>query len=81
MTSYVVEAYTPATADLEPIEAAARQAAAEMSASGMPVRYIRSIFVPLDEVCFFLLEGPSAEAVDQVAGRAGIVAQRILEAG
>ena len=81
MTSYVVEAYTPATADLEPIETAARQAAAEMSANGMPVRYVRSIFVPLDEVCFHLLEGPSAEAVDAVAGRAGIVPQRILQAG
>jgi uncharacterized protein DUF4242 len=81
MTSYVVEAYTPATADLEPIETAARQAAAEMSAGGTPVRYVRSIFVPLDEICFHLLEGPSAETVDEVAGRAGIVPQRILEAG
>jgi Protein of unknown function (DUF4242) len=81
MTSYVVEAYTPATADLEPIEIAARQAAAAMRASGTPIRYVRSIFVPLDEVCFYLLEGPSPEAVNQVAARAGIVPQRILETG
>jgi hypothetical protein len=81
MTSYVVEAYTPASADLEPIETAARKAAAEMWARGTPVRYVRSIFVPLDEVCFHLLEGPSAEAVNQVAARAGIVPQRILATG
>jgi Protein of unknown function (DUF4242) len=79
MTSYVIEVYTPATAELEPIERAARRAAAEMSANGTPVRYLRSIFVPLDEICFHLLDGPSAEAVQEVAGRAGIVPQRILE--
>jgi Protein of unknown function (DUF4242) len=80
MTSYVIEVYTPATADLEPIERAARQAAAETSASATPVRYVRSIFVPLDEICFHLLDGPSAEAINEVVGRAGIVPQRILEA-
>jgi len=80
MTSYVVEAYTPATADLKPIETAARQAAAAMTARGTPVRYLQSIFVPLDEICFHLLEGPSTDAVHEVAGRAGIVPQRILEA-
>jgi hypothetical protein len=80
MTSYLLEAYTPATAALEPIETAARRAAAAITASGTPVRYVRSIFVPLDEICFHLLEAPSAEAVHEVAGRAGIVAQRILEA-
>ena len=79
MTSYVIEVYTPATADLEPIERAARRAAAEMSASGTPVRYVRSIFVPVDEICFHLLDGPSPQAVREVAGRAGIVPQRILE--
>jgi len=80
MRSYVVEVYTPATADPEPIETAARHAAADMSASGTPVRYVRSIFVPLDEICFHLLDGPSADAVHEVTARAGIVPQRILEA-
>jgi Protein of unknown function (DUF4242) len=80
MTSYLLEVYTPATAALEPIETAARRAAAAITASGTSVRYVRSIFVPLDEICFHLLEAPSAEAVHEVAGRAGIVAQRILEA-
>ena len=80
MTSYLLEVYTPATAALEPIETAARRAAAAMSASGTPVRYVRSIFVPLDEICFHLLEAPSAEAVHEITARAGIVAQRIVEA-
>jgi hypothetical protein len=80
MTNFLVEAYTPGTADLDAIEAAARLAAAELSAAGTPVRYERAIFVREDELCFHLLDAPSPETVRDVVGRAGIVAQRVVEA-
>jgi hypothetical protein len=80
MTRFLVEAYTPATADLERIESAARLAATELSAAGVPVRYQRAIFVPRDELCFHLLDGPSPEAVHEAVARAGIVPQRVVEA-
>lgn len=80
MSSYLLEAYTPASALLEEIEARLRSAAAELSESGTPVRYLRSIRVPEDETCFHLLDGPSSEAVAETARRAGISAPRITEA-
>jgi hypothetical protein len=80
MSSYLLEAYTPASALLEEIEARVRSAAAELSESGTPVRYVRSIFVPQDETCFHLLDGPSREAVAETARRAGISTPRITTA-
>jgi hypothetical protein len=44
------------------------------------VRYQRAIFVPRDELCFHLLDGPSPEAVHEAVARAGIVPQRVVEA-
>jgi hypothetical protein len=80
MSSYLLEAYTPASALLEEVEARMRMAAAELSESGTPVRYVRSIFVPDDETCFHLLDGPSHEAVAEAAKRAGISTARITKA-
>ena len=74
MTSFLVESYEPLSAAIAAIEARARSAA-----RGTPVRYRRAIFVPADEVCFHLVDGPSADAVGDVVRRAGISAQRILE--
>ena len=80
MSSYLLEAYTPASALLDEIEARVRNAAAEVSESGAPVRYVRSIFVPADETCFHLLDGPSSEAIAETAKRAGISTPRITKA-
>jgi hypothetical protein len=80
MSSYLLEAYTPASALLEDVEARVRSAAAEFSASGTPVRYVRSIFVPEDETCFHVLDGPSSEAVAETANRAGISTPHITKA-
>ena len=74
MTSFLVETYEPERAMVAAIEARARSAA-----HGTAVRYRRAIFVPADEVCFHLLDGPSADAVGDVVQRAGISPQRILE--
>ena len=45
----------------------ARRAAAELRAAGVPVRFHRSVYVPEDDACFFLFEGPSAADVARAA--------------
>jgi hypothetical protein len=80
MSSYLLETYTPAATLLQELEARVRSAAAELSESGTPVRYVRSIFVPEDETCFHLLDGPSRDAVAETAKRAGISTLRITKA-
>ena len=42
----------------------------------MPVRYVRAIFVPEDETCFFLYEAGSVDAVRKAARRAGLGCER-----
>jgi len=58
----------------------ARLAAEELTRAGTPVRYLRSIFVPEDETCFFLYEATSAKDVAAAAHRAGLRFERIAEA-
>jgi hypothetical protein len=74
MKSFLVESYTPRSAVIDEIEARARRAA-----GGTAVHYVRSIFVPADEICFHLLDGPAAGDVGDVIRAAGIQAQRIVE--
>ena len=56
MAEYVVELYIAR----EPVAALklgaerARRAAEELIREGTPVRFLRSIFLPADETCFFL---------------------------
>jgi len=57
-----------------------RRAAEELTREGTPVRFVRSIFVPEDETCFFLCEAVSAEAVREAARRAALSFERVTEA-
>lgn len=41
-----------------------------MRREGEHVRFLRSVFVPEDDACFFLYEGASAQAVRDAATRA-----------
>jgi hypothetical protein len=43
------------------------------------VRYLGSLLMPGDEVVFCFFQGPSAPSVQQVAERAGVPFERILE--
>jgi hypothetical protein len=56
-----------------------RLSAEEISSAGTPVRYLRSIFVPEDETCFFLCEAESIDAVREVVQRAGLKFERVVE--
>jgi hypothetical protein len=75
LNRYLVELGRPAEGwvSLTPTAADARAAAAELRAGGVPVRFLRSVFVPEDDAFFFLFEGPSAEAVRRAAERSAVV--------
>jgi hypothetical protein len=60
--------------------ARARAAAKAVSRGGMPIRYVRSIFVPEDETCFHVFESSSREAVVAATERAAFAFARIAEA-
>jgi hypothetical protein len=55
----------------------ARAAAGRLKAEGIPVRFRRSIFVPEEDSCFFLYEGPSVEAVREAARRAALTIEDV----
>jgi hypothetical protein len=82
MAEYLVELYV-SREDSAAVESSARRAgvaAEELTAKGVPVRYVRAIFVPEDETCFFLYEAASVEAVRRAARRAGLKSERITKA-
>ena len=82
MPKYMVERHLPGiTPDqLQAAAARAKSTTAEMSAQGTPVRYLRSTFVPGEDKCFCLFDGPSADAVKQANEKADIPFERIVEA-
>ena len=79
MAKYLVELYSPAAGSGELPSAAAQARWAETARAKNKVRYLRSIFVPGDELCFLLYEGPSAEAVAEAAQAAAITFDRIVQ--
>jgi hypothetical protein len=82
VAEFLVELYV-SRADAVAVERAAartRLAAEQLTQEGMPVRYLRSIFVPEDETCFFLFEAASAEQVREAARRAYLSFERLAEA-
>ena len=54
-----------------------RGGARRWTRSGQAIRYVRSIFIPDDEVCLLLFEAGSAEIVGEAARRAGLDPERI----
>ena len=79
---YTVELRLPRTGweDLQEATARARQATEQMRREGEHVRFLRSIFVPEDDACFFLYEGSSAQSVKAAATRAELGVRRVDEA-
>ena len=80
MTTFLVEAYTPATIEIAELEARARRAADNLAKTGTEVHYVRAIYVPEDEICLHLLEAPTVEAAHDLIRQAGISADRIAKA-
>ena len=82
MAEFLVELYVAReeAAVLELQAERAQRAAEELTDEGTPVRFLRSIFVPEDETCFFLYEAVSVAAVRDAVGRAGLLCERVVEA-
>ena len=78
----MVERHLPGftEAQLPAAAAAAKSSSAEMTQEGTPIRYLRSTFVPGEDKCYCLFEGPSQEAVTEAQERAGLPYERIHEA-
>jgi hypothetical protein len=57
----------------------ARLASAELTREGTPVRFLRAIFVPEDETCFYLFEAGTAAAVREAARRAELEFEHVAE--
>jgi hypothetical protein len=79
MATFILETYLSRSAEGEPDRTIARTMAAvvELEASGEVIRYLRSIYVPDDEICLLLFEAGSADAVSLAAARAGLDPDRI----
>jgi hypothetical protein len=74
MPEFLVELYVPQTdgGAVESKARSARLAALELTREGRSVQYVRSIFVPEDETCFFLYEAATAGDVEEAARRASL---------
>ena len=79
MAEFLVEFYV-SRADPEAVDRGtgrARSSAETLTSEGIPVRFLRSIFVPEDETCFLLYEAGSADDVREAARRADLQFERI----
>jgi hypothetical protein len=82
VAEYLVEVYVARGDGTAPDLGAERvqRAAEELTREGTPVEFLRAIFVPEDETCFYLYDADSADAVREAAGRAFLRFERIAEA-
>ena len=80
MPSYLVEVYLPHSGADAALAAGrrARAAAVELTREGVPVRYVRTTFLPEDETCFHLFEAVSADAVEELSRRAELGRVRVV---
>ncbi len=81
MPKYMVERYLPGITNDQLTAAAgrAKEVTARMTEEGTPVRYLRSTYVPGEDKCYCLFDGPSEEAVRQANERAEIPLERVVE--
>jgi hypothetical protein len=80
MPSYLVETYL---ARLQAGERAARERRARSAVEELTrssVRFKLSIYVPEDEICFFVFDAPSGREAALAAQRAGLEPIRVVEA-
>ena len=74
MATFVIESYMSrtGTGELDAAAARLRAAIADMPESAGRVGYLRSMFVPDDEICFHVIEAPSQDVAVDAARRAGL---------
>jgi hypothetical protein len=79
--SYLVETYLARGRAGERVacERRARSAAEELAKGTSHVRFERSIYVPEDEICFFVFDAPSGRDAALAAERAELDSIRVVE--
>ncbi len=79
MPSYLVEVYLPQSRAHEARDCGrrARTAAEQLAREGVPIRYVRTTYLPDDETCFHLFGAPTAAAVEEACRRATLGRVRI----
>ena len=82
MPSYLVETYLARgrVPDRAALERRAASAAEELTEGTSRVRFERSIYVPEDEICFFVFDAPAARDAALAAERAQLDPIRVVEA-
>jgi hypothetical protein len=80
--SYLVETYLARgdAGERAARELRARQVTKELARKRSRVRFERSIYVPEDEICFFVFDAPTSRDAALTAQRAGLDPIRIVEA-
>jgi hypothetical protein len=79
--SYLVETYLARgrAGERAARERRARSAAEELTDGRTRVRFDRSIYVPEDEICFFVFDAPSGRDAALIAERAELDSIRVVE--
>jgi uncharacterized protein DUF4242 len=82
MTEYLMERYQTRTDPKGVRDAAIRalHAVEELRREHVPIRLLRSLYVPDEETCFYLYEAEAVEQVQEAARRAALPFERIVEA-
>ena len=81
MPSYLVETYLARgrAGERAARERRARSVAEELTKGTSRVRFERSIYVPEDEICFFVFDAPSSRDAVLAAERAELDSIRVVE--
>jgi hypothetical protein len=82
MALYLVERHLPGITG-EQLRAAAQSAkdtTAGMRGEGVPIRYLRSTFLPVEEKCFCLFDAPAPSIVEQANRRANLPFEKVHNA-
>ena len=82
MPSYVAEVYLMRSNVHEARASGrrARDAAQALAREGVPIRYVRTTFLPDDEMCFHFFEAVAPADVEEVGRRAALGRTRIVRA-
>jgi hypothetical protein len=81
MPSYIAESYLSRTrrGELSSQATRARDAAGALAGEGQPVAYLRTAFIPEDEICLHWFVAPSPAAVSEIARLAKLEFDRVIE--
>ena len=81
MPSYLIESYFPRAraTEIEDLTRRAMEAAEGLAREGKDVRYLRSSFLPEDEMCLLWFEAPTPALASEAGRRAQLDFDRIIE--